>query len=197
MFTTILKILINCNLVYSIIFSFELSRKSASTVAACYQQGQVHIFSVSCCTWVPRIDVLACMVGMKYSTLTNCLTFRVHGLLLSLKASKVEFWSRDNIVKETVEEQLRKVDHVVPKSSFVHNNRCTPSGIWITKMKRNLANLAGKYMHCTYKLVCMRQKPCFVNKNFHISNNIWKALPFKGYFFQTDTVRMRMLTNYV
>ena len=56
---------------------------------------------------------------------------------------KVEFWSCDCIVKETVWNLSEKVDHLVYKYS------CVLQGSGIIKMMRHLAKAWQSYKHCT------------------------------------------------
>ena len=63
----------------------------------------------------------------------------------SLPPDKVEFWSCDCIVKETVWNRPEKVDHLANK------NLCVLQGSGIIKMIRNLAKSWQSYKHCTQK----------------------------------------------
>ena len=72
----------------------------------------------------------------------QCRVCTAHATLSPFK-DKVEFWTCDCIVKETVWNLSGKVDHLVYQYS------CVLQGSGIIKMIRNLAKSWESYKHCT------------------------------------------------
>ena len=94
------------------------------------------------------IDVLATVVVVDFAAdVVSAAAFVVvvggGGIMFVVVKDKVEFWSCDCIVKETVWNLSEKVDHLVYKYL------CVLQGFGIIKMMRNLAKSWQSYKHCT------------------------------------------------
>ena len=93
--------------------------------------------------WVEFFEDIFSCFGEHIGDDHDCLvTFRATICAVKLK-NKVEFWSCDCIVKETVWNLSEKVDHLVYKYS------CVLQGSGIIKMIRNLAKSWQSYKHYT------------------------------------------------